>query len=209
MRKQTLIPRRFRHRGNTRRIPFVLYKHKRRKEECKIPKEVRRERAAVVCERTTERHVLRKQMKQAKARHAVNCCLMPGKVLAESRALKELLYSEGHLPEERAVWRDEPQRHNDEVYDDKEETAEKQEERIMKFKTIGDKHFTEEVVMDEITIEWCSELAPGWRRKQSIGQRTLLSRDDQGSPPEKVYEITRCFHARIMCRKGPATLGEQ
>ena len=41
------------------------------------------------------------------------------------------------------MWEDDLQRHCEEVYDDKEETAEKQKERIMKFKTGGDKDFTD------------------------------------------------------------------
>ena len=90
----------------------------------------------------------------------------------------------------------EPQRHNDEVYDDKEETAEKHEERIMKFKTIGDKHFTEEVVMDEITMELVFRAWSRMAEGNSQSARGLHCRgDDQGSPARKSlrnYEVLPC-----------------
>ena len=46
--------------------------------------------------------------------------------------------SESSFTKDGAVWKDELQRHCEEVYDDKEETAEVQKERIMEFKTVGD-----------------------------------------------------------------------
>ena len=50
--------------------------------------------------------------------------------------MKEL-YVDGNLAEDRAVLRDELQSVCEEVSDDAEETAEKHEGMIMKFKTIG------------------------------------------------------------------------
>ena len=39
----------------------------------------------------------------------------------------------------------------------------------MKFKTAGDKHFTEDGRFAEITLTWCSQPGPGWQRKKVNG----------------------------------------
>ena len=51
------------------------------------------------------------------------------------------------------MWTDELQRHCQEVYDDKGETILKHEERIKKYTKEGDRHFTEERRIVEITID--------------------------------------------------------
>ena len=59
---------------------------------------------------------------------------MPSKVLPKRKPLQELDV-QGNNPEDWAVWRDDLRLHCEEVFDDKEEMAEKQNERIMTFKT--------------------------------------------------------------------------
>ena len=88
---------------------------------------------------------------------------MPRKVLAKRRLLKEL-YVEGIFVEHRAVWKDELPRRCEEVYDDQEETAEKQKERIMKFKMAGDKPVTEDGRIAEVTVALV--LKKTWPRSQ-------------------------------------------
>ena len=71
--------------------------------------------------------------------------------MPKPRPLK-LLYVEASFTEEWAVWKEELQRHCEEVYDE-EETAEKQKEIILQFKADGDWHFTEDGRLVGITVE--------------------------------------------------------
>ena len=59
----------------------------------------------------------------------------------------------GRFTEDRAVWRDELQRHCEDLCDNQEKTAETQRERIMTFKAEGDKHFTEDGRIAESTLD--------------------------------------------------------
>ena len=66
---------------------------------------------------------------------------------------KNIKHVDGVLTEDRAIWKEELQRHCEEVFEDVEETIEKQEDRIKEHKKNGDKHFTEEGGVAEITID--------------------------------------------------------
>ena len=80
------------------------------------------------------------------------------------------------LTKDRKVWREQLQMHCGEVvYDDKEETAGKHEERIRKFKTAGDTHFTEDGILAEMSIEFVV------RAKAKLAKEKV-SRDDQCAP---------------------------
>ena len=74
--------------------------------------------------RPTERKVLRRQAKKPRPDIAVKCRLMRGNVLANRKPLKEL-HVEGSFTEDRAVWKEELQRHCKEGHANKEETAER------------------------------------------------------------------------------------
>ena len=64
------------------------------------------------------------------------------------------MYVDGRFAEDRSVCGEtELRRHCEEVHDDMEETAEMQEERIMKSKIAGDRHVTEDEGIAEITVD--------------------------------------------------------
>ena len=75
---------------------------------------------------------------------------------------------DGHFTEDRAVWKNELQRHCDEVYGE----AEMQKDRIMKFKTADANHVTE---------DW-ARMA---QEKGPCAGRLNLRGDDQGAPTSK------------------------
>ena len=114
--------------------------------------------------------------------------------------MKEL-YVEGNIAEDRAVWSDEQQSHCEEVYDDREETAEMQNERIMKFKTSVNKRFTEDGRRAESTVDVVrrtrakmAEERVKWVGRPKPSQRCSL-------PQEKVHDITllpRPLHGTVM-----------
>ena len=79
-------------------------------------------KAPFVRTRPTERKVLRRQAKKAGPDIEVKCRLMRGNVLANRKPLKEL-HVEGGVTEDGALWKDELQRHCEEVH--AEETAER------------------------------------------------------------------------------------
>ena len=93
-----------------------------------------------------------------------------------------IVEAQGHiLTKDRKVWRAELQRHCGEVvYDDKEETAGKQEERIRKFKTAGDTHFTEDGILAEMSVEFfCQsqgQAGEGKKSMRSVKRRSLKAR---------------------------------
>ena len=81
----------------------------------------------------------------------------------------------GSFTDDREAWKKELQRHCVEVHVDPEETAEEQEKRIAKYERDGDRHFTEEGRVAEITFD----LVPQARAKMSenklkTGQKTRL-----------------------------------
>ena len=105
----------------------------------------RRERAASLNQRPIERHIIRNRCRDNNRK----------------RAVFKNLHVDGHVIEDRAVWTGKLQRHCDEVYDN-EETAEKQQERIMKCETDSDKHFTKysrraEMTFDSVIKEFLQE----------------------------------------------------
>ena len=105
---------------------------------------------------------------------------------------------EGRFTEDGAVWTEEPQRHYQDVYDDKEATTEKQEERIMQFRADGDRHFTKEKRIAEMTIDFVL------RAKARVSEEKVNGPEDSDVTEmikelsqEKIYQITRCFQAHF------------
>ena len=77
------------------------------------------------------------------------------------------MFAESNFTEDRAGGRDELQRHCEEVYGDEEETAEKQKEIILKFKTDGDmSRSMGKLLKSQFTK--CSETGPGLHKKESM-----------------------------------------
>ena len=87
-----------------------------------------------------------KQTRQARARHAAKCSLMPGKRTPKGRPLKEV-YVDATFTEDRNIWKEELQRHCEEIFEDVAETIEIQEDMIKKCNEDGDRHFTEEGII--------------------------------------------------------------
>ena len=63
------------------------------------------------------------------------------------------MHGSGVFTEDTAIWKEELQRHCEEVYEDVEATIEKQEDRIKEYKTKGNRHITEEGRFPEFTID--------------------------------------------------------
>ena len=80
---------------------------------------------------------------------------------------------DGHFTEDRAVWKNELQRHCDEVYGE----AEMQKDRIMKFKTADANHVTE---------DW-RVAGPGWHKKKvHAPEGSIFTEMIKGAPKESV-----------------------
>ena len=96
---------------------------------------------------------------------------------------------------ETAVWKEELQKHCEEIFVDKEETTEKQKERIMQFKAEGDRQFTKDWRFAGISIDRVHRARARMVEEKGKGQRTRrLSRcrDDQGAPSRtylRNYEV--------------------
>ena len=128
-----------------------------------------------VTKRVTEaaRRVLRKQAKQAGARDAFKCSMMAGKRVPKRRPLKEL-FADGKFTV-RITSKDELQRHCEEVFEDVKETIELWENRIKKYKTDGDRHFTEEGCCDYCQLGYFrQELRWRKRERESLDQSIPL-----------------------------------
>ena len=111
------------------------------------PENVRlREEAAARCTASIKRKVLKKQARKARAG-----CFEPGKKKTKRKPLSEL-YVKGHFIADREE-QQELQRHCQEVYTDKEETKESQQNRVSYFEEKRDQHFTEEGRFAEITLD--------------------------------------------------------
>ena len=81
--------------------------------------------------------MLKKQARKAKAEHLVRCCFEPVKKKTKRKPLIEL-HVKGQFTGDKKEWQQELQRHCEEVYTDKEETKEIQQNRIDDFKKKGD-----------------------------------------------------------------------
>ena len=86
-----------------------------------------------------------------------------------------------------------------EVYTDKEETKEFQQNRFDYFKREGDQYFTEGGRIAEITVD------PVLQGRARMSDNKVNGPDDaivsemiKTLPMEKVYTITRCFQERVM-----------
>ena len=90
-----------------------------------------REGAAARSARPIESKVLMKQAWKARAEHAVNCSLMPGKSIPKRKPLTEL-YVNGSVTEDTGAWEKELQKHCAEVFADPEEDNRRTGNIIMK-----------------------------------------------------------------------------
>ena len=104
----------------------------RLKENKKTPTDITvREGAAARSARPIESKVLMKQAWKARAEHAVNCSLMPGKSIPKRKPLTEL-YVNGGVTEDTGAWEKELHGHCAEVYADPEEDNRRTGNIIMK-----------------------------------------------------------------------------
>ena len=96
---------------------------------------------------------------------------------------------------ERAVWKEEAQRHCEEDYDDREETADKQMGRIRQVKAEGDRQFTGDGRLAEIT----TDLVLGARGKMAEEKVNGPVDTDliKELPQENIFEITESFQSRL------------
>ena len=89
------------------------------------------------------------------------------------------------------------------MYDDKEETAEKQNERIMQYKTAGDRHLTEDLRTAADTFGLVIRARSRRAEVKVSGPGdSVVAEMIKELLQEKVYEITRCFQARFMGQEG-------
>ena len=98
------------------------------------------------------------------------------------------------------MWRDELQRRCERAYDDEEKTAEKQNERIVKFNAEGHRHFTEVGKVADITADSVLRAkGQDGGEKKSMDQKTRSSRRWSRRFFYFFFnEITTCFLARFM-----------
>ena len=164
----------------------------RQKEVMRTPKPVTlKQEAAARCTRPIDRKVLRNQARRARADHAVKCSLMPGKKIPKENPRLSCTY--------RAEWKKELQRHCEEVYVDPEETKNEQEGRSNKYRQDGDKQFTEEGRMVEITVDMVLQARAKMSESKVNGpEDVVVSEMMKQFPQEKIYEVTRCFQQRCM-----------
>ena len=174
-------------------------KAERKKRGTDTPKAIlSKEMAAARSTRPIERKILRKQARKARADHAVQCCLLPGKRIPKRKALTEL-YVNGIFTEDREEWQKELQRHCDEVYVDALESKEEQERRIVKYSQDGNMHFSVEGRVVEITVDVVLQAKAKMSENKVNGpDDVIVSEMIKQLPQEKVYEVTRCFQQRFM-----------
>ena len=154
--------------------------------------------AAARSVRPIERKILRKQARKARADHPVQCCLLPGKKIPKRKPLTEL-YVNGIFTEDREEWQKELQRHCDEVYVDAMESREEQEERIVQYCMEGNKHFSEDGRIVEITVDVVLQARAKMSENKVNGpDDVIVSEMIKQLPQEKIYEVTRCFQQRFM-----------
>ena len=84
---------------------------------------------------------------------------------------------------------------------DPEETIEEQEKKGMKYKTDGDRHFTEGGRVAEITIDLSQ--APVQMAENNVNgpSDSVLSEMIKQLAQEKIYETTRCLQERFLEQK--------
>ena len=120
------------------------------------PEDVRLlEEAAARCTAKIKRKVLKKHARKARVER---CCFERGKQKTKRKPLTELQVK-GHLTEDREEWQQELQRHFVEVYIDKEETKEFQQNRFDYFTRKGDQYFAEGRRIAEISVD---PVLQGW-----------------------------------------------
>ena len=131
------------------------------KEMLRTPENVRlREEAAARCTAKTNRRVLRRQARKARAEHLVRCSLEPVKKKAKRKPLTEF-YLKGHFTEDRSEWQRELRRHCEEVYPDMDETKEEQETRNEYFfKKKGTNNLQRTDATQTSRLIWCCKLEP-------------------------------------------------
>ena len=109
------------------------------------------------------------------------------------------LYVGGVFTEDRAMWKEELHKHCQELYVDVHETIEKQEDRIKKCKTDGDRHFAGEGIISinsiDLVLEVCAKMA-----EESVNgsEDSIVTEMIKRFPQKQQHENTRCFQDRFM-----------
>ena len=91
--------------------------------------------------------------KTSEANTSQTCCKMQSDAgMPKRRPLKELQV-DGKFTEDRMSWKEELHKHCEETYEDIEKTFEMEEDGVKKYRTYGDRHFTEDRGVAEITVD--------------------------------------------------------
>ena len=129
-----------------------------------------------------------KQARKVRAEHAVKCSLLPDRTVRERAAsrrtgvLGKKNYSDTHCAE---------------VYVDPEKTIEAREKRIMKHSE-GDRHFTEEGRVAEITIDMVLQAGAKMSQNKVNGpEDAIVSEMIKQVLQEKIFKNTRRFQDRL------------
>ena len=112
--------------------------------------------------------------------------------------MKEL-YVGGVFTEDRAMWKEELHKHCQELYVDVHETIEKQEDRIKKYKTDGDRHFAGERRISINSIDLVLEASAKMAEESVKGSEdSIVTEMINGSPQKQQHQNPRCFQDRLM-----------